>query len=192
MFYVLTLTWGYDFLFFSLEAPGSPPCEGPSHTYRNRKPLCGNKKKLESSLKTKLKKDSTCTHTHTYMTCPNSPQMVTLQLFIPEMLSEWRLTKHLWASPGKVFYSHSYTLLFCNRQKFSFQYVKTFWSRDLFILSKQSEMLNYEPELKVSSRQSSFQSHDAWNDSGSLHHALEPKGLADIRVAFPSLSPFHY
>lgn len=53
-------------------------------------------------------------------------------------------------------------------------------------------MLNYEPELKVSSRQSSFQSHDAWNDSGSLHHALEPKGLADIRVAFPSLSPFHY
>lgn len=66
MFYVLTLTWGYDFLFFSLEAPGSPPCEGPSHTYRNRKPLCGNKKKLESSLKTKLKKDSTCTHTHIY------------------------------------------------------------------------------------------------------------------------------
>lgn len=27
---------------FSLDAPGSPPCDGPSQPYRNRKPRCGS------------------------------------------------------------------------------------------------------------------------------------------------------
>ena len=31
---------------FSLDAPGSPPCEGPSQPYRKRNPLCGGKERV--------------------------------------------------------------------------------------------------------------------------------------------------
>lgn len=106
MLYVLTLTWGYDFLFFSLEAPGSPPCEGPSHTYRKRNPLCGIKeKKLESCTETKPKEKYNtqrwaCTPTN--KTRPNGK----VKIVHPWNTECWS-TKHHWTVVlENLFYSH--------------------------------------------------------------------------------------